>query len=67
MLFKNYGPWEASWRHRDLSNLLMDIALTPEWVAEMAETHFKLTIQVMQKCLNLGMKPDGYFMVDNKG
>jgi len=67
ILFKNYGPWEATWRHRDFSNLLMDIALEPEWVAEMGKVHLDLTLQVMEKCLSEGMKPDGYFMVDDLG
>jgi uroporphyrinogen decarboxylase len=67
ILFKNYGPWEATWRHRDFSNLLMDIALEPDWVTEMGRTHLKLTIEVLQKCIDDGMKPDGYFMVDDLG
>lgn len=67
VLFKNYGPWEATWRHRDFSNLLMDIALEPDWVKEMGETHLNLTINVLEKCLSEGLKPDGYFMVDDLG
>lgn len=67
ILFKNYGPWEATWRHRDFSNLLMDIALEPDWVREMGRTHLHLTLDVMKKCLAEGMKPHGYFMVDDLG
>jgi len=67
ILFKNYGPWEATWRHRDFSNLLMDIALEPEWVLEMGRTHLELTLDVLKKCISEGMKPDGYFMVDDLG
>lgn len=67
ILFKNYGPWEATWRHRDFANLLMDIALEPDWVKEMGEVHTDLTLQVLEKCLDEGMKPDGYFMVDDLG
>lgn len=67
ILFKNYGPWEATWRHRDFSSLLMDIALEPEWVTEMGRTHLDLTLEVLQKCIDEGMKPDGYFMVDDLG
>ncbi|MBF9014276.1 MULTISPECIES: uroporphyrinogen decarboxylase family protein [unclassified Oceanispirochaeta] len=67
ILFKNYGPWEATWRHRDFSNLLMDIALEPDWVREMADTHLNLTLDILKKCLKEGMRPDGYFMVDDLG
>ncbi|GAB1484824.1 hypothetical protein MASR2M78_36420 [Treponema sp.] len=67
ILFKNYGPWEATWRHRDFTNLLMDIALDPDWVMEMGRTHTRLTIDVLKKCLADGMKPDAYFMIDDLG
>ncbi|MGL1890042.1 MAG: hypothetical protein OCD02_00375 [Spirochaetaceae bacterium] len=67
ILFKNYGPWEATWRHRDFSNLLMDVALEPEWVRDMGRVHVDLTIDVLKKSISEGMKPDGYFMVDDLG
>jgi hypothetical protein len=31
MLFMFYGPWEATWRHRGMEALLMDVALETEW------------------------------------
>lgn len=65
MLFDNYGHWEATWRHRGFQNQLMDVALNPDWLREMAQTHQNLTIEVIQRCLELGIKPDGYFMVDD--
>lgn len=67
ILFKNYGPWEATWRHRDFTNLLMDIALEPDWVMEMGRTHLNLTLEVLKRCIAEGMKPDGYLMVDDLG
>lgn len=67
ILFKNYGPWEASWRHRDFTRLLMDIALDPDWVADMAWTQTKLSLRILEHSLELGMKPDGYLMVDDLG
>ena len=65
MLVSNYGPWEATWRHRGYTELLMDVALEPDWLAEMALTHTQLSIAVLQKCLNIGIKPDGYFIVED--
>ncbi len=65
LLFANYGPWEATWRHRGYENLLMDLALDPDWVAEMAEAHHKMTMKVLKHCLYLGIKPNGYITVDD--
>ena len=71
IILVNYGPWEALWRHRGYENLLMDLALDPEWVSEMAGAHHQMTLSVLQYCLKMGIKPDGYYSVDdlacNKG
>lgn len=67
ILCMNYGPWEATWRHRDLKNLLMDIALDPGWVHEMAQAHLELTLDVLRRSLDEGIRPDGYLMVDDVG
>jgi uroporphyrinogen decarboxylase len=67
MLFVNYGPWEANWRHRGFTELLMDLALDPDWVSEMAAARFECTKNVIDHALSLGMKPDGYFMVEDLG
>ncbi|NQT59470.1 MAG: hypothetical protein HQ557_10870 [Bacteroidetes bacterium] len=65
MLFNSYGPWEANWRHCGYEELLMHTALEPEWVTEMAEYHIDLLISVLEKGLSLGMKPDGFFIVED--
>lgn len=65
MLFDDYGPWESTWRHRGYQNQLMDVALEPDWLRKMAQTHQRLTIAVMKRCLELKMKPDGFFMVED--
>lgn len=65
MQFAGYGPWEATWRHHGYESLLMSIALEPEWVMEMADTHMNLLISVLEYCVELGMKPDGFFMVED--
>ncbi|MBT3272565.1 MAG: hypothetical protein HN368_05390 [Spirochaetales bacterium] len=65
MLFAVYGPWEANWRHCGYEQQLMNTALDPEWVQEMAEYHMNLAIDVMRRGLDEGMKPDGFFMVED--
>ncbi len=67
MLFNVYGPWEANWRHCGYEELLMNTALDPVWVTEMAEYHIELVIGVLQYGLNLGIKPDGLFIIDDLG
>ena len=65
MHFVSYGPWEATWRHCGYESLLVNLALEPEWVKEMADTHIDLLISVIKYCLELGMKPDGFFVVED--
>ena len=67
ILCMNYGPWEGTWRHRGLTNLLMDIALDPEWVVDMAKTHMDLSKKIMKKAISGGIVPNGYFMVEDLG
>jgi uroporphyrinogen decarboxylase len=67
MLFVVYGPWEANWRHRGMESLLMDLALEPDWVRAMADAHIRLVIDVLRRCLDTGMKPDGLFLVEDLG
>ncbi len=67
MLFMFYGPWEATWRHRGMQNLLLDVAMDPDWVHEMAETYQDLVIDVLRRCLELGLKPDGILVGDDLG
>jgi uroporphyrinogen decarboxylase len=67
LLFACYGPWEATWRHRGLERLLMDVALSPDWVRDMAETYQALVLATLRHCLRLGLKPDGMFIVEDLG
>jgi uroporphyrinogen decarboxylase len=67
LLFHAYGPWEATWRHRGIDHLLMDLALDPEWVREMTYVHVELLIECLDHCFALGMKPDGLFIADDYG
>ena len=65
LLFDAYGSYEASWRHRGFDTMLMDMAADPDFVAEMANTYMDSLIEILRHCLDLGMKPDGLFMVDD--
>ncbi len=67
LLFYVYGPWEQMWRHRGMQNLFMDVATDPDWVEEMAVTYQDLVLAILRRCLELGMKPDGVFAVDDLG
>jgi uroporphyrinogen decarboxylase len=65
--FAAYGPWEATWRHRGLAALLVDVLEDPEWCADMFATYTTLLIQILQRGLEFGMKPDGVFLVEDMG
>lgn len=65
LLFACYGPWEATWRHRGYEAQLLDTVLAPDWLAEMARAHVELLLAVLQGCLDRGMRPDGFFMVED--
>jgi uroporphyrinogen decarboxylase len=67
MLFQCYGPWEATWRHRAMQDLLMDLALEPDWVEDMARTYIDLVISILRRCIEVGMKPDGMFLIEDLG
>lgn len=65
VLANAYGPWEATWRHRGFTELLMDLVTDPDFVIDMASTYMDLLIAVLQRCLEEGIKPDGVFMIED--
>jgi uroporphyrinogen decarboxylase len=67
LLFHAYGPWEATWRHRGIDRLLMDMVLDPGWVSEMLQAHVDLLIECLKRCLALEARPDGLFLADDFG
>jgi uroporphyrinogen decarboxylase len=67
MLFLAYGPWEQMWRHRSMPELLVNLATDPEWVAEMAVTYQELVLSILERCFELGMTPDGFFLIEDLG
>ncbi len=60
-----YGPWESTWRHRGYEQLMLDMAMDPDWVREMAEAQVELVIEILRHCVHLDMKPDALFLVDD--
>jgi len=69
--FEAYGPWEGTWRHRGYSELMMDLALDPDWVSEMGGTLVNLLMACLGHCIELDITPDALFLADdvacNKG
>ena len=39
VLFTAYGPWEATWRHHALDEMLVEILDEPEWCPDMFNTY----------------------------
>jgi uroporphyrinogen decarboxylase len=67
VVFTTYGPWEATWRHRGLDNMLTDVLDEPEWCSDMFGTFTDLLLAVLRRGLDEGMKPDGIFMPEDMG
>ena len=66
-MMSSYGPVEAAWRHRGYTEFLMDTALDEGFIREMFSMHTDLIIETLKKCFELGMKPDGYYLVEDLG
>jgi len=67
VLFTAYGPWEAAWRHRGLDTQLFGVLDEPEWCADMFATHTGLLLDILQRGVDLGMRPDGIFLPEDMG
>jgi len=63
----SYGPFEAAWRHREFSELLMDSVLDELFIDQMFEAHTNLIIETLKKALSMGLKIDGYFLIEDLG
>jgi len=62
-----YGPFEATWRKHGFTETLLDIALEPSLIADMAEAHVDLIIETLQVAKGYDIKPDGLFLVEDLG
>ncbi|MCK5812452.1 MAG: hypothetical protein KAG94_06100 [Clostridiales bacterium] len=67
VFINSYGPFEAAWRHRGFTQLLMDSALDEKFIEEIFSAHTDLIIETLKKALSMGMKIDGYFLVEDLG
>ncbi|MBK8024197.1 MAG: hypothetical protein IPK19_22875 [Chloroflexi bacterium] len=67
LLLHVYGPFEATWRKHGFENSLMNLALEPDLIADMAEAHVDVTIATLEKAREYGIVPDGLFMVEDLG
>jgi uroporphyrinogen decarboxylase len=67
VLFRCYGPFNATWRHRGMESLLIDVAEDPQWVGEMLAAYQELVLAILGKCLLLGMRPDAMMIFEDLG
>lgn len=67
VLLHVYGPWEATWRKHGFDTGLMNMALEPDLVREMCDTHVDLVIATLKRAHEEGIVPDGLFLVDDLG
>jgi uroporphyrinogen decarboxylase len=67
LVFQGYGMWEGTWRHHGFTECLMDIVSEKAYMLDMFETICELTLETIEYALDMGMKPDGYWMVEDLG
>ena len=67
ILLNGYGPFEAVWRYHGYDQSLMDTALDPALMTEMFAAVTDLTIEVLSYALDQGIRPDGYWMIEDLG
>jgi len=67
VMMNSYGPFEAAWRHRGFTELLMDTATDEAFINDIFWAHTNLIIETLSKCLDLGIKPDGFFLIEDLG
>jgi uroporphyrinogen decarboxylase len=65
MLANAYGPHEATWRLHGFTETLMDIVMDAEFISEIASTYVDSLIDTIQCCIDNGLKPDGFWMIDD--
>ncbi|NJD03280.1 MAG: hypothetical protein FIA99_11975, partial [Ruminiclostridium sp.] len=65
LLLNGYGPYEGTWRHHGYTQSLMDIMCEKGLMCEMFEKITGLTIETIKYATSIGMKPDGFWMVED--
>jgi uroporphyrinogen decarboxylase len=67
ILLHVYGPWEATWRKHGFEESLVTLALEPDFIAAMCEAHTDLVIGTLDRAREVGIAPDGLFLVEDLG
>ena len=67
LMIQGYGVFEGTWRHRGYENLLMDMVSEEAYTHEMFPAIIDLTIETLEYAMSLGIKPDGFLLVDDHG
>jgi uroporphyrinogen decarboxylase len=67
LLFSAYGPYEGTWRHHGYTQTLMDLMCEKSLMHEMFEKITQLTIEIIRYSISIGMKPDGFWMIEDLG
>lgn len=65
LLLNGYGPYEGTWRHHGYTQSLIDIVCEKKFMHEMFQKITDLTIETLKYAISIGMKPDGYWMVED--
>ncbi len=67
LLLNGYGPFEGTWRHHGYTSSLVDMLCDKNLMKEMFESITHLTLETIKHAIDMGMKPDGYFMIEDLG
>jgi len=65
ILANAYGPHEACWRLHGFTETLMDLALNPDRIIEMADVYVSHLLAVLAECKERGFSLDGFMMVED--
>jgi uroporphyrinogen decarboxylase len=58
-------PFECAWRMVGMDNLLMMMAMEPDYVRDMFEVHTRLNIEMLQLLADTGLPIDGTFFAED--
>ncbi|MBN2012783.1 hypothetical protein JW960_25865 [candidate division KSB1 bacterium] len=65
ILANAYGPHEATWRLHGFTETLLDIAMDPEFIIDIASTYVDSFMETIEACIDRGMTPDRFWMIDD--
>ncbi|MDP6777124.1 MAG: uroporphyrinogen decarboxylase family protein [Candidatus Latescibacteria bacterium] len=65
ILANAYGPFEATWRLHGYERTLTDLLDDDELIGEIGRTYTEFLMQVVDRCLQDSIVPDGFFLVED--